>query len=290
MHSLHVHAFFAVVAVFILACAVTPKPVEQPRAALPQSSWGGQYKFTYNNAVKDAAAASEQITIAVVYPDYRLEDSALRLDLYKKVGGGFSESMGSDIDKVLIGKGMTTKGPYPGLEEITYGDKKASDLTLAPKVFLSVQTKYIGGRPLTSGNKSQPGEPIFMGEHEPGKGWFVKDVEVIVSGWFVFGMQEPLSAEKMWLKRIELEDYKAVCMECYEGDPNSVYHAESGTWYQSGYVCSNRVIVDQKPEVVADALKRVYPTLLDKLQTYIDVEELKELKKKTKEIRELKRY
>jgi len=288
--SLHVHAFFALVAVFILACAEVQHVREVPHAELPQSAWGDQYKYTYNSQATEAGAASEQVTIAVVNPDYRVEDSALRLEIYRPVGRGFSASMGVDIDKVLISKGMTTKGPYPDLAEITYSDKKASDLTLAPMVFLSVQAKYVGGRLLTNGEKSQPGVPIFMGEYEPGKVWFVKDVEIVVSGWFVFAMQEPLSAEKMWLKRIELEDYKAVCMECYAGQPNQVFNVQTGQWYQDGWLPSTTIIRDQKPDAVANGLKRAYPVLLDKLLTYIDVEELKELKKKTAEIRELKRY
>lgn len=287
--SFHVHAFFGIVAVFILGCASSPTVQTTPHADLPQSAWGDQYKYSYTRELTEAGAASEQVTIAVVNPDYRVEDSALKLELYKPVGKGFSASMGVDIDRVLLSKGMTTKGRYVDLAEITYSDKKASDLTLAPMVFLSVETKYVGGRPLPDGTKSKPGEAIYMGEYEPGKEWYVRDVEITVRGWFVFAMHEPLSQEKMWQKRIELDDYKAVCAECYDADVQQVFNPQ-GNYYYPVRSISSRIIRDQKPEIVADALKKAYPILLDKLLTYIDVNELKELKKKTAEIRELKRY
>lgn len=290
--SLPVHSIFAVSAAFILACAMTEtvKPAEAPKADLPASSWQDQYKYSYTRSLPQVPPASESITIAVVNPDYRVDESALKLDLYKPVGKGFAASMGVDIDKVLLSKGMTTKGPFPDLSEITYTDKKASDLTLAPMVFLSVETKYVGGRPLTDGTKSEPNQIVFMGEYEPGKTWFVKDVEVTVRGWFVFAMQEPLSAEKMWLKRIELDDYKAVCSECYAGEPINQWDENNKKWVTVGWKPGANIIRDYKPEVVADALKKAYPVLLDKLLTYIDVDEIKELKKKTAEIREAKRY
>lgn len=290
--SLPVHGFFAISAAFILACAMDPsvKPAQAPHNDLPASGWQDSYKYNYSRTLVQSPAASEPVTIAVVNPEYRVDESALKLDLYRPVGKGFSASMGVDIDKVLLSKGMTTKGPFPDLSEITYTDKKASDLTLAPMVFLSVQTRPVGGRDLTDGTKSEPNQLVFMGEYEPGKTWFVKDVEVTVRGWFVFAMQEPLSAEKMWLKRIELDDYKAVCAECYAGDPVNQWDESEKKWVTIGWKPGAVMVRDYKPEVVADALKKAYPILLDKLLAYIDVEELKELKKKTAEIREAKRY
>lgn len=288
--SWHVHIFFGIVAVFVLACATTPERPQFPQVSLPVSAWSQGYTYSANLTLGETPPTSEQITIAVVNPEYRVEESVLRLDAYRPVGKGFSASMGVDIDKVLISKGMTTKGPYPDLQEITYGDKKASDLTLAPQVFISVNVKPVGGRPLSDGTTSQPGQPVFMGEYEPGKGWFVKDYEVTVRGWFVFAMHEPMSGEKMWVKRIELEDFSAPAMECFDADEQMYLHQDSGTMAHAGWTCSNRLLRDFKPDVVADAFKKYYPTLLQKLLTYIDIEELKELKKKTAEIRELKRY
>jgi len=44
------------------------------------------------------------VTIAVVNPAYKEEESALRNTLYSKVGKGFSTSMGTDLDKILIAR------------------------------------------------------------------------------------------------------------------------------------------------------------------------------------------
>jgi hypothetical protein len=284
----HIHALFILSTVFLLACASSPEPVKVQHVPLPQSTWNGQYRYAYDKPLPSQPAASIPVTISVCNPDYKVEESALLREAYKLVGKGWSASMGVDFDKVLIAKGMTTKGPFPGLDEITYADKKGSDLALTPKVFINTEVKYIGGRSLEGGATSQPGQKIYMGEYEPGKHWGMKEYEVTVTGWFVFVLQEPLSTEKMWIKRLELEEYKERGMECYEAEPSG--YMQKNVFYQTGWSVSDRLIMDQKADSVANALKKYYPSIIDKLQTYIDINELTEMKEKVAEIRRLKRY
>lgn len=284
----HIHAFFIVCSVFLIACASTPEPIKVTSVPLPQSTWRGQYRYSYDKVLNVEPPGSIPVTISVCNPDYKVEESALLREAYKIVGKGWSASMGVDFDKVLIAKGMTTKGPFPTLDEITYADKKGSELALTPKVFINTDIKYVGGHALADGSNSQPGQKIYMGEYEPGKHWGMKEYEITITGWFVFVLQEPLSTEKMWIKRLELDEYKERGMECYEAEPAG--YVQKGVFYQTGWSVTDRMIMDQKPDSVANALKRYYPSILEKLQTYIDVNELKELKEKVEEIRRLKRY
>ena len=83
--------------------------------------------------------------MAVVNPSYKDDESTLGHPNYLKIWRGFSASMGADLDKVLIAKGLTTTGPFSSLDEITYSQKKDAALTLAPKVFVTAEVQYLGG-------------------------------------------------------------------------------------------------------------------------------------------------
>jgi hypothetical protein len=71
----HVHVFFGIVAVFVLACATTPERPQFPQVSLPVSAWSQGYTYSANLTLGEAAPVSEQITIAVVNPEYRVEES-----------------------------------------------------------------------------------------------------------------------------------------------------------------------------------------------------------------------
>ncbi len=121
---------------FILACAQDPYQVTQ----LPASHWNDNYFYNYEPKQK-VAPASVHANVIVVNPFYKEAESAFVDATYAKVGKGFSKSMGVDLDKIIVAKGMTAIGPYATLDDVTYPDKKGADLTLAPRVFLTSDTK-----------------------------------------------------------------------------------------------------------------------------------------------------
>jgi hypothetical protein len=49
-------------------------------------------------------------------------------------------------------------------------------------------------------------------------------------------------------------------------------------------------LYDGKVDAMADMLKKIYPTIMEKCWIYIDAQEVLALKGKTQEIRTLKRY
>lgn len=275
----------AALALVSMVCGCATEEVAQQRQLppVPSSPWGGNYSYRYEPPAK-SPAASVSATIVVVNPFYKESESILADPTYSRVGKGFSASMGVDMDKVVIAKGMTVKGPYSALDEITYSDKKGSHLTLAPKLFITTRTKYIGDpRTVTYRND--------MGQEELRQD---RDFEMNIGGWVAFVMQEPLSAEKMWIKKLELEDTTIRGIESYAVIPQySTYRTgcfdEFEHSYVSGYTLG-KLMYDGKVDAVADVLKTLYPTIMEKCWTYIDTEEVLSFKEKVKEIRELKRY
>lgn len=275
----------------------------------PTSHWGGIFNYRYDPP-ESKAPVSVAATVVVVNPSYKEDESALGQQLYSKVGKGFSASMGVDMDKVIIAKGMTVKGPYGYLDEITYSDKKGADLTLAPKVFVTAQVEYIK-RPAQE-NEWQAGKMKYKrrrgGEQTQvaNTEWWTtryvqggmeefrqeREFKMKIGGWITFVMQEPLSGEKMWLKRLELDEIEVEGVESYKAIPQ--YTTTYGFFGEeqkifSGY-SMGELAYDGKTEAMADALKKVYPTVMEKFWTYIDSDEILSMKEKVKEIRQLKRY
>jgi len=268
---------------FMLACAEDAPITPRQLPPVPTSPWGGNYSYKYDPPEKKNPA-SVQATIVVVNPFYKEAESALIDPLYTKVAKGFSASMGVDMDKVVIAKGMTVKGPYSSLDDITYSDKKSSDLTLAPKVFLTTQIKYIGD-PATHEYRNEAGKEELRLDRQ---------FEMKISGWISFVMQEPLSGEKMWIKRLELDNTIVQDVESYEAIPKyqtstSGCFNEIETTLLVGYD-RGKLLYDGKVDAMANMLKKIYPTIMEKCWIYIDTQEVLALQEKTKEIRVLKRY
>jgi len=242
---------------------------------LPQSPWGEIYAFSYHlppDAV-NARPGSVPVTVAVVNPSYKEEDSALGTPLFAKVGKGLSNSMGTDLDKILIAKGVTTTGPFPSLSEITYSEKKDAALTLAPKAFITTEIKKINA-PRQVYNASPPRTE--------------QDFVMSITGWMVFIMQEPLSGEKMWIKKLELEP---VTMEGVVINESVANYANDGCGGNMvvGYSVGN-ILYDGRADAMASALKKMYPVVLAQFQKYLDTDEMVQLKEKGKEIRALQVY
>ena len=268
---------------FILAlhgCVPPPEPVAAPLPNLPTSHWGDNYSYNYDlpNA---ATAPAVNITVIVVNPLAKEEDSAFTDPLYERVGKGFSESMGVDLDKIIIAKGMTALGPYDTLDDVTYPDKKNADLTLAPRVFLVVNTTF-------SDYVTASYQEGFCVE---------RTFTMKIGGWVSFEMREPLSGEKMWVKKLDLDDQTVTGKEIYQAVPKyQQVWQDAGLFTPGGYVNQvvsydpGKLIYDGKTEAVADTLKTIYPTIMQKAWTYLDTDEMQGLKTETKEIRDRKVY
>jgi hypothetical protein len=244
-------------------------------APLPRSAWGEKYAYNYDLSKTELKApGSIPVNVAVVNPYYKDAESVLTNELFSSVGKGFSTSMGNDLDKILIAKGMTTTGPFPSLDEITYSEKKNAALTLAPRIFVTADIKYDSELQPTARDVGTTMERHFT---------------MNITGWISFIMQEPLSGEKMWIKKLELEPVKVEGVEIYEA--TAQYRADGcGGSALVGYSPTNKKLYVGQTEAMAGALKKLYPVILSQFEKYLDSEEMVQLKTKGQEIRALKVY
>ncbi len=248
---------------FILGCATTPEITP-----LPISRWNEKYAYNYDPPQK-MPPASVKVNVIVVNPFYREAESAFVDTRFAKVGRGFSKSMGVDLDKIIVAKGMTATGPYQTLDDVTYPDKKNADITLAPRVFLTTETKF-------SDSTSR--------EYE-GVGHTVKPFTMKISGWIAYEMREPLSGQKMWVKKLELEDKQVSDVEVYEAV--ALRTDSYGQVLQWG---EGKLRYSGREEALANALRDYYPAIMEKAWTYLNTDEIPDLKEKTREIRDRKVY
>jgi hypothetical protein len=277
---------------FFPSCA-TP-PAADP---LPTSEWGDSYNYSVNlSGLPTRPAASVPINVAVVNPSYKEDESSLVNPLYSKIGRGLAGSMGADLDKVLIAKGMTTTGPFSSLDEITYSQKKDAVLTLAPHVFITAEIKYAGGPggpDPRAALMSMPGAQFGGNQGTPvlrSVGMTMQKSFVMhVGGWVSFVMQEPLSGEKMWIKRLELDTVETTGIEVYGAAP-IMQGSGCGGQAVVGYNSSGVLLYDGKTDALASALKQIYPVVISQFQKYLDADEMVALKAKVEEIRKSKVY
>lgn len=247
---------------FISACAEDQYQI----TPLPTSHWNNNYFYNYEPP-KTMPPASVHANVIVVNPFYKEAESAFVDTTYVQVGKGFSKSMGVDLDKIIVAKGMTAVGPYPTLDDVTYPDKKGANITLAPRVFLTTDTKL--------------GES-YNREYS-GVGHLEKAFKLKIGGWVAYEMREPLSGQKMWVKKLELEEKEVEGVEIHE--VTTIRQDQYGVVLEWG---EGKLVFSGRAEALADALKAYYPLIMEKAWTYLNTEEILDLKEKTKEIRERK--
>ncbi|MDA8091950.1 MAG: hypothetical protein M0Z52_12170 [Actinomycetota bacterium] len=266
------------------ACVPQQQTNYQP---LPQ--YGDLYSFPKYNVTPVAQPDTAHLTVIVAVP--RFKDTATQeYSGAPKISSGgsmtpemvrifksFSGSLSEDIQTQLVAKGMTTKGPFDW-DEVTYPDQKASDLTESEEIVLDVHSDT----------------PVFQKNEYYQGGIYaaVYSATLTVGMKVYFDLYEPLSGEKMWIRKIDLgeEDYPYT-------------FALQQVQYISGYSsdgCGGSIpqyswknageLYDGRAKVFSGVLKEAYPKLMKAAWTYFNVEEMQNLKLKTKEIRKKKVY
>jgi neuraminyllactose-binding hemagglutinin len=272
-------AISAVLIATFVACGMPKYAAVTP--TLPVARWGQNYAFNYQTP-PPAPPRSVDAAIIVVETEF-WKSNVFSEQSYRPLGDGLARSMGNDLEKIVIAKGMTALGPYETYDEVVYGDKKTASLMLAPKLEIQVTVSYFG-------------EPTRVREIDhagAGVDRMSRDFQMQVSGYLTLVMAEPLSREKMWLKKLEIppmtmsgkEQWEAVA----ETEPTYGFFGEvtghrTVGWHQG------KPTYDGKPEALADAINSSYQTIMGKCWTMIDPQEVLDLKATAQEIRDQAEY
>lgn len=239
------------------------------------------FTFTGFKMPAPAPSGSVPLTVVIVEPDFDyLEKESKLAHKYRKILKSFAARVGTSFDELFIAKGLTTRGPYITRDFVPYPDKKGSNLTFTQTMYISVdEIKQLkkGAATYQTKDGNVPAE--------------VRTSVLSIEGWIALEMREPLSGEKMLVKKLdfginEYEYQKAYKMALTQTAPSSSYgEPATGVW-----VGTNEELFDTSVNAVADYLSKAYPEIMRLLWTSFSPEEMSLLDKKGDEIRALKVY
>jgi hypothetical protein len=249
-------------------------------------------KFELPSAKKPGSVGLSVISIVPEYKDTRNREStesgekvtetgaasgSMTRDM-AKVFRSFAGSAGEDIEAMLLAKGLTAKGPFV-LDEVTFPDKKGADLTVLMQFIFDIQYSEEKFERDQSFDGNKQGK-IYSGSMSIGMKVY-------------YYMLEPLSEEKMWVKKLDLgtQDYKyelAREQESYAAGTQFVSDGCGGGHNYTTYAWrdTKKILYDSRPKLFSDQLKEAYPQLMKTGWKYFDADEMLSLRDKSKEIRD----
>lgn len=214
-------------------------------------------KFGYT-VPSTAAPSASATTFALVQPEYAsLTDDWRKTDLMTR----FRTNMAADLQTALNARGYNLRGPFPSLDEMTFPDKKGSDLALVPDLQVEINTQAIsqeaklslGGALLASSPKI---EITYLST---------------LRGKVSLQMIEPLSKERMWSRSIDVPE-TVVKWSAVQSEGMS-----QNTWAELN-------------SAFGKALEQIYSQMLDTAWKYLDPGEVDLVVKQAQEIRKNKVY
>jgi len=196
-------------------------------------------KFVSTTTSADSAPSN--ITIALINPVYTSGGSAVEENEWSLV---FKNSLALEIEQLIINRGFKVAGPFVDFNEMTFPQKKQSDLLLKPIIAF-----------IFEGPKAQTVTKTDLGGALLG-GSGTKETQVwngpcITQGFISFELWEPLSEQKMWSKRIDIESRQLDCS------------AKSAEDFAAAYY-----------EAYAQLLEAAYQAALTKADAYFSREEI----------------
>jgi len=243
------------------------------------------YQFSWTAPSTASPPGSAGLVVVIVNPNWADQSIALQ-PTYRSFSAGFASSLGADFDKILLGKGIGATGPYGTYDDITYGDKKAANLALTPRVFLTAT--------FDAGDPTPVGSDGFTD-------YFERKFSMTAQGFVEFVLVEALSREKLWVKKLDLDpvtvtgadDYAAKSVDLAQPDCAGKRKPapDDNTTVENGVTCAltrremGDLVYDGKEKALADAMKGWYPVIAQKAWTYLDPQEMATLKPQVAEIR-----
>ena len=174
----------------------------------------------------------------------------------------YTRSLGTDLQRVLVAKGLKVTGPFDDFQNMTFPEKKNSDLALIPRVYLEINESY-------SVNKEEPG-PL-------GGKAVIRQGQMSAHGFVELTLVEPMSEQKMWVKKIDLPGVSEnISVDLFMGDDGKL-----NPFHQNK---------DNRDTALINMLNESYPRVLDAFWRYLDSDEIRHLAEEAKDAKKRKGY
>lgn len=167
----------------------------------------------------------------------------------------------SSFGELLISKGFTTSGPFNSLSDMTFPEKKGANLVMFPQIDISETYRPENVRKERRHN-------VLTGTQEVS----VCNIVMQFSGSVQLVVLEPITEQKMWVKRIEVSTEK----KNFPGEGNQI--------------CSGQATTREIKNQYLKSLENIYMQVMKNLDRYVNAEEFNMLKAQAVELREKKSY
>jgi hypothetical protein len=216
------------------------------------------------NLPKQEAASPVDVTFTVFNPSYKTSGGLMWFS--SKPFANLHSAVQQDIQKALMAKGFSIRGPFENYDLIPYQDKKKIDLFLSPAIELTVTLQDLKER---AENWWQAGaDQIQTGNAE-------------ISGRIILEIKEITTQELMWIKTIPFKNFSfpyfaKVSIEKYA----QIKKSSSGKLYS----------YDPLFNGMARGLEEQYPEIMNTFYKLLDPEEMTIIKKEARELKSKKGY
>lgn len=268
--------------------AACSPPAQQKAAEAPVAPAPTAYEPNFKYAA-NAVGKKLDVTVGVINPVFS-DDAQLNHRAYADNGvvKEMVSALGATFNEILIAKGFNTKGPFVSLNDMTFPEKKGSDLLLYPLFDYQIELKPgnaktvpIGPAPAPSSEGSsffggliKSGEPEKKQPPAPVPTKTTCDVTLSVIGNVQFIAQEPLSGERMWIKRLDV----SAASQTFSGQEGTICEGKNDAWP-----------IEIK-NAWAKAHELVYQSSMKAFDNYVNGEEFQMYKQQSQELRDKKKY
>src|SRR2546422_761436 len=230
------------IALAALGCAST-KPLQQVYAP--------KFQFT---PPATAAPGSAGVAFAVINARFSKDEAWTKEQPFVT----FSRNLSADFQELMNARGYTVRGPFGSTEEMTFPDKKGSDLALQPTLELNLATVSKGVEEKIS----------ILGSNS-----YVAHFDCTVDGRVTLAITEPLSGERMWFKSVVV--------------PATTVHYASPIASKTAQGAS--IDLSSNPDL-GRALDQAYASIMEAAWKYLDPGEMALVRDQATDIRKKKVY
>lgn len=226
------------------------------RAAPKEPPYSPKFNYSANGS-----GAKIDVSVGLIAPQFEGDGQkywATQKD--DDVAKGMVRGMRTSFEALLTTKGFNTSGPFDSLDNMTFPEKKGCDFVLFPAIDVDVIVKASNlhyeeeGNPLTGSS-----QVLYC------------DMVLQASGAIQIIAKEPLSGEKMWIKRIDVSP------------PNRSMTGRAEE-------CQGRAVSQELNNAWARLHEQMFVSVMKGLDSYVSPEEFQMLKRQAQELREKKAY
>lgn len=203
---------------------------------------------------------TNKITFSVIGANYATNANWVNISLFQRL----VESISKNFEELMIAKGFNIKGPFRSYNEMTFPDKKGSDLGIMPDIELNMDLSRFTVR------TKEP--PLYSLSKKP---LYYHKGTITLSGRVSIVVIEPITGEKMWTKVIDLQPMNVECSS-----------TDATLEYPSG-INFNDININNP---LARAVEKYYNNILNTAWKYINNEEMQIARKQSLEVRSRKVY